>query len=634
MARPRISQAIRQDLGIFLWSLRLVYAAVPRSAAAYAAITLVEALLPAGTIWLLKQIIDTVALATRAPALPTDTTRLALLLAGSYLLLVCLQQSLAAISRLIHGHIYDLLVGHMTLRLMERTSAYQDLTPFESPRFYDRLQLLQQEVSWRPMELFSGLTQGVQAVLTLLCMLFFLGRFHPALVLVIGIAAGPNLFCQRRLQMVAWYGLLDLLPVRRLLADYSRVLLTAPFAKEVRLFGFSEYILGRYRAQWGELIHRVRQIRWRMAWTSVGLTLLAVIGVGGAFAYVIRRALRGEVTLGDLSLYTGALFQASSAASSLTGSLGRVHETLPFMRELLGFLDSKPTLAASPPESTRVAVPRINGRRRTRPGFRLERVAFQYPECERPVFESLDLTIPWGKTTALVGENGAGKSTIVKLLTRLHNPVSGRILLNGVDLREYDLDDLRRQMTVVFQDFCRYPLPVWENISLGDVSRLHDRDRISKAARDAGADSVIRRLPQGEETLLGKQFEGGVDLSGGEWQKIALARAFMRDAPILILDEPTAALDPRSEYDLYRRFTALAAGRTTLLISHRFSTVRMADRIIVLEDGQVLEEGDHAALIARGGRYAELYTMQAERYGLITAAPPTALGASGDHLDE
>src|SRR5262249_43279325 len=238
----------------------------------------------------------------------------------------------------------------------------------------------------------------------------------------------------------------------------------------------------------------------------------------------------------------------------------------------------------------------------------------RYPQAERSVLQDVTLEIPWGKTTALVGENGAGKSTLVKLLTRLYDPTEGRVLLDGIDLRDYDLEELRRRIGVVFQEFARYHLPIWQNIGLGDVSRLGDRGRIREAARRGGAAELIRHLPQGEETMLGREFEGGVELSGGEWQKIALARAFMREAPILILDEPTAALDARAEYDVYCRFLELAMDRTALLISHRFSTVRMADQILVLEDGAMVEEGDHPALVAQGGRYAELYALQAERY--------------------
>jgi ATP-binding cassette subfamily B protein len=619
-------------------------------------LTLVEALLPAVSVWLLKQIIDTVAATGSGPGggaihsagsggtPPTlgggeAHTGTVLALAGSYLLLVCVQQSVRAISQFLQSHVRDLLAGQVTLRVMERASAYSDLSSFETPRFHDRLQTIQREVSYRPMYLFTGLAQGLQATITLGCMLFFLASYHPLIAMVLALAAGPGVFCQRRLHEASWWGMNDLIPLRRRLQEYARILLTAPFAKEVRLFSFAPHILGRYRERFAELTTRSRRTQWRLVAASVGLSLLAALGVGGAFAYVIDRALRGAFTLGDLSLYTGALFQANAAAGALAGALGLMHETLPFMRELFGFLegeepDSTPrcqvgsALTPPPPlpilgegELYRASDTPLPGlgegqgvRAGEHAGFLLDRVAFRYPEAERSVFTDLSLEIRWGQTTAIVGENGAGKSTLVKLLTRLYDPDAGRVLLDGIDLCEYDIETLRRQIAVVFQDYARYQLPFWENVALGDITALHDRERIREAARRGGAEGLIRRLPQGEETLLGREFDGGTELSGGEWQKVALARAFMRDAPILILDEPTAALDPRAEHDLYRRFLELARGRTTLLISHRLSTVQMADRILVLEEGRVLEEGDHRALMARRGRYAELYALQADRY--------------------
>lgn len=620
MANLRLPQTIREDLLTLQRSLRLVTTAARRQCVPTAVLTLCEAALPAAGIWLLKRVIDTVAAAQRGSAVPGDAGSSALALAGSYVLVIAVQQSVRVVSRFMDDQVNNLVRSQIYLQVMEKASAYPDLSPFESPRFHDRLELFRQEAAYRPMHLKSGLTQAVQSGLALLCMLLFLSHLHPALALIIAITAGPSLFCQRRLQGKAWNMRAEFAPLRRRLVEYERVLLTPPFAKEVRLFGIARHVLGRYRELSGEVITCVHRTRWRLARVSLALTLLASVGVGAGFAYVIHQALRGALTLGDLSLFVGALFQANAAAAALVGALAQIHEALPFMRELFAFLDSSPTMPLSA-RGDHFTLPTLPSRAGSGSGgapeyqgFRLEGVTFRYPDAQHPVFDGVELEIPWGKTTALVGENGTGKSTLVKLLTRLYDPAAGRVLLNGIDLREYDLEELRRQIAVVFQEFARYQLPVWENIGLGDVTRLGDRDQIREAARRAGADPVIRRLPLGEDTMLGREFDGGVELSGGEWQKIALARAFMRDAPILILDEPTAALDPRSEHDVYRRFHELAAGRTTLLISHRFSTVQMADRILVLEGGRVIEEGDHRGLVERGGRYAELYALQAERY--------------------
>jgi ATP-binding cassette, subfamily B, bacterial len=621
---------VSRDEATALRAFRLIRGAAPRSMAAMGCLTLIDAVLPVAGVWLLKRLIDAVAVATGGSRSEGRTT---LLIAGGYLLVLVLQQCLRAVSPFLQGHVSDLVTGQVALQLMKKTSDAPDLTMFDSPRFHDRLELLRREVAQGPMDFFSGLAQGAQSGITLGCMLLFLSRYHPALLLLLGITAAPGVLWQRRLQEAAWGGLVHVVPLRRRLEDYIRVLTSAPFAKEVRLFGFAGYMLGRYRQQFGEMIGRMRRTRRNLAATAVGLSLLAGLGVGGAFAYVISQSLSGALTLGDLALYTGALVQANTAAAGLAGAMGLLHETLPYMRELFTFLDSAPAMRVPtdgrrvgdeedllhmPPAIERGAWSEARGgwsaRSRTRRGYRLDRVGFCYPGMECPVFDGLELEIPTGQTTALVGENGAGKSTLVKLLARLYDPTRGAVLLDGIDLREYDLEDLRRQIAIVFQDFARYHLPVWENIGLGSMERLRDRHWIREAAHRAGADALIRRLPQGEETLLGREFEGGVELSGGEWQKIALARALMRDAPILILDEPTAALDARAEYEVYCRFMDMARGRTTLLISHRFSTVRMADRILVLEEGAVIEEGDHAGLMSRGGRYAELYSLQADRY--------------------
>lgn len=621
------AREFRLDLEVLRRSLGLFWGTAPGLAGATVGVAVAEALIPAVGVWLLKRTIDAVAAGPHSSLLTHPASRFL----GGFLLLVCLQQSLRAVSQFLQGHARDLLAGQVTLRVMESAGTRTDLAAFETPRFHDRLLLLQREVASRPMVLFNALGQGAQAGVTLLCMLALLARYHPVLVLVLAAAAAPGVFCQRRLYEAAWWGLSELLPLRRRLGAYARVLLTPPFAKEVRLFGFTDFILRRYLEQLAELMTRLRRARWRLVRVLLPLSLLTALGVGSAFAYVIDQALKGHLTLGDVSLTVMALYQASSAAAALTGAFAIAHEAVPFMRELFAFLDGEdgilrsegngPVLGSSlePLGTSFLVRPSTEHRAPSttpagRPCYRLEAVTFRYPEAERPVLAGLNLEIPRGLTTAIVGENGAGKSTLVKLLLRLYDPTGGRILLDGVDLRDWEPERLRRQISVVFQDFARYPLTLAENIGIGQVERIRDPDAIRHAAQRAGVDALIERLPQGEQTLLGRELDGGVELSGGEWQRIALARAFIRDAPILILDEPTAALDPAAEADLYARFRQLAAGRTTLLISHRLATVRMADRILVLEAGRLIEEGDHSSLMVRGGRYAELYALQADRY--------------------
>ena len=336
------------------------------------------------------------------------------------------------------------------------------------------------------------------------------------------------------------------------------------------------------------------------------MSLLSTSGYYGAYTYVIYRTVAGELTWGSLTFLAGALAGASNNIQTIFSTFSSIADQSLFLTDLVDFFKVKPTVRS---KSGALPAPRP-----IRDGFAFENVSFCYPGTKRVVLDRLNLRIEPGQRIALVGENGQGKTTIVKLITRLYDPTEGRILLDGVDLREYDIEDLHREIGVIFQDFMRYEMSARQNIGVGRLDAAESDGSVERAAAKSLADAVIRRLPGGYEQLLGRRFEGGVDLSGGEWQKIALARAYLRDAQLLILDEPTAALDARSEFEVFRRFAELTEGKMALLISHRFSTVRMADRILVLENGRIAEEGSHSQLVALGGRYAAMFEMQASSY--------------------
>jgi ATP-binding cassette subfamily B protein len=377
-------------------------------------------------------------------------------------------------------------------------------------------------------------------------------------------------------------------------------------AKEVKIFGLGDYLAERYKAVAERLSSENKTVAIRRAALGSLLNVVSTGGYYGAYISILARTLEGGLTLGTLTFLAGAFSRSRAYIEKILSSVSEMSEQTLYLKDLFDFFEMQPQIS-SPADP--VPAPRP-----IREGFRFENVAFAYPGATRTVLHDIDLRIAKGEKIALIGANGAGKTTLVKLLSRLYEPTRGRILLDGVDLRDYAVEDLRREIGVIFQDYMRYDLLVKENIGFGNLDRLTDRSAIETAARKGQAAEMIARLPENYEQVIGRRFDGGVNLSGGEWQKIALARAYMRDAQVLILDEPTATLDARAEYEVFLRFAELTQGRTSVLISHRFSTVRMADRILVLSGGEISEQGSHQELVGAGGLYAELFELQAAGY--------------------
>jgi ATP-binding cassette subfamily B protein len=395
-------------------------------------------------------------------------------------------------------------------------------------------------------------------------------------------------------------------PVRRQMDYLRQVGGSKEAAKELKLFNLSEYLTDRFtRLSQGIYEENVALNRRRLFWGGL-LSILGQAGYYTAYAYSIWRTIQGRYSVGDLTLITAAIMQAMSNIQQAFSTASGVADQALFLTDLLAFFAMEPAVKSKP-----------NGLRVPRPiaqGFEFQEVSFVYPGTSRRVLDRFSFALRPGERVALIGENGQGKTTVVKLITRLYDPTEGRILLDGVDLREYDLADLHAEMGVIFQDFMRYEMTARENIAVGRVEMDHKPEEIEYAAEKSLASSVVAKLPGGYDQMLGRRFEGGVDLSGGEWQKLALARAYLRNAQLLILDEPTASLDARSEFEVFERFAELTFGKMALLISHRFSTVRMADRIVVLEAGRLVEEGSHDQLVRLGGRYAAMFEMQASSY--------------------
>jgi len=565
--------------------------------------------LPVALAWLSKLVIDrlnaVVVLHQRAPA----TVDAAFTAAALYVVFQLLGRLLDPVQRQVDVTLSTRVLGHVDRRTMAAGAAIPDLDHFERREFHDELTLIRGEVTHRPVHLVTILALCGRHLLTALGSVALLAHVHPLLPFVLIACVVPQTIVQTRLEELSYDSLTKRSEAARMMAYCARLTTTADAAKELLVFGVGPWFRERWRRLSQEALTETARLRGVRLLSTAGV--VAGYGAGLALIYAgVAMGLSGHrLTVGDFALYLSVASGLQRMLASLGGNATSVMIDLRFLARWFAFLhDTRPSIALAPAGTGRQAPPRF------RQVLELRDVSFTYPGQPRPVLEGLTCTLGAGETVAVVGANGAGKTTLVKLLTRLYDPTSGDILLDGVPIAAYDLAQLRQRVTVLFQDFAHFALSAQHNIGVGDVARVEDREGVLAAARWAGSDTVLAKLPQGLDTPLTRTFTGGVDLSGGEWQKIAMARAAMRDAALVILDEPTAALDAQAENELFQRFRALAAGRTVLLISHRFSTVRMADRILVLEGGRIIEEGTHENLVALGGRYAALYELQAGRY--------------------
>jgi ATP-binding cassette subfamily B protein len=583
-------------------AVTLVWRASPGWTVASLALLVVQSLLPLASLYLLKKIVDAVTLALKSsPPVFTQTLWLIVLM-GVVTLLSALASSLAALVSEVQGQ----SVTDYMASIINAKSVQADLAYYENPQYYDTLHRAQQEASYRPTHILNGLVQVAQSSLTLIALLGLLLSLHWIVAAVLLLAAIPGVFVKLRYsqQLYAWQR-------QRTSSErqswYIQWLLTGEqHAKEIRLFNLGELFIRRFRDLRTLLRNeRLRLVRQRSR-NELLTQVMATLATFGALAYIAFQTILGALTLGDLVMYYQAFQRGQSYLSSILSGLAGLYEDSLFLTNLYEFLDLQPRVV-EPSEPRPLTFP-------LRQGILFEHVRFAYAGSDYPVLEDVSLEIRPGEHVALVGANGAGKTTLVKLLCRLYDPSAGCIRLDGTDLREFGTDDLRRQISVIFQDYARYQLSARENIWLGNTSLTQDDGRIIQAAQEAGADALITALPSGYDTLLGNWFEQGHELSIGQWQKITLARAFIRDAQILVLDEPTNALDAAAEYEVFQQFRRLALGRTTLLISHRFSTVRMADRIFMLAGGRISESGTHAELMQRRGEYARLFELQAGNY--------------------
>ena len=585
-------------------ALLLVWQSSPRWTVASALLVVVQGILPLIPLWLIGVLVDVVSEGARSTDPAAATRQVIILVAtmGAAVLIAAGAGSLASFVGAAHSQ----EVSDFMSKILQRKAVAADLEYYENAEYFDTLHRAQAEAPMRPVRIVNGLMQVGQNAIALVAVSVVLAALHPALILVLIVGAIPGLLVRARFIGInlAWERSRSSL--ERKTMYFNWVLTHSMWAKEVRLFDLGDIFITRHADLRDQMRGELLDISRQRARAEIGAQLFVVVPMFGCIAYIALLALKGQIAVGALTSYFLIFQRAQSAVQGMLGSALGLHEDNMFLKHIYEFLDLQPKIA-SPAQP--VALPRP-----MRDGIRFENVHFSYPLSTRAALRGIDLHIAPGEVVAIVGENGSGKSTLVKLLCRLYDPDSGRLSVDGTDIRDMDVRDLRRDISVIFQDYVHYDLSARENIWVGHSDLDLQDTRIEQAAQRSGAHEVIERLPDGYETLLSRSFEEGEELSIGQWQKIAIARAFLRPSQVIILDEPTSALDPRAEAEVFDKFRELVQEQAAILISHRLSTVKMADRICVMQDGRIVENGSHRDLMEQGGVYAELFERQAAAY--------------------
>lgn len=598
--KPNIKERVIA-LGNLPAFLKEVYQTSPSLAISNTFLRLLRSAIPISILYIGKLIIDEVIVLNASKG--SDLQPLYILIAVEFGLMI-ISDLLARGIALTDSLLGDLFANRTSIKLMQHAASL-DLPQFEDATFYDKLERARQQTNGRTVLLSQILAQG-QDFITMGLLLVGLIAFNPWLIALLLVSVIPSFIGELHFNAKSYSLQRGWTPQRRELDYYRFIGASDETAKEVKLFGLSAFIIERFRNLSDRYFKENKKLSIeKAAWGSL-LVAIGTLGYFGAYSIIIIETVNGAVTIGSLTFLAGSFRQLKSLLESILGRFTSISQGALYLKDLFEFYEIKPQII-SPQISKTFPSP-------IKEGFRFENVGFKYPNSDKWANRNLNFELKVGEKLALVGENGSGKTTLVKLLARLYDPDEGRILLDGVDLKLYNIVELREHIGVIFQDFQKFNFTAGDNIAVGDITSREESKELQRAAEQSLADNVIEKLPLKYDQPLGRKFAKGIELSGGEWQKVALARAYLREADVLILDEPTAALDARAEYEVFRRFAELTKGKTAILISHRFSTVRMADRILVLDKGQLLEIGTHEELLAKDGRYAELFYLQAEGY--------------------
>ncbi|MFN3489822.1 MAG: ABC transporter ATP-binding protein [Emticicia sp.] len=598
--KPNIKERLKA-LGNLPAFLREVYLTSPALTISNIFLRLLRSAIPISILYVGKLIIDEVLVLSASKS--ENLNYIYLLIAAEFSLMIVSDLLSRAIA-LTDSLLGDLFANITSIKLMKHAVSL-DLAQFENATFYDKLERARQQTNGRTALLSQILAQG-QDVITMGLLLVGLVTFNPWLIVLLLVSVIPSFIGEWHFNAKSYSLQRGWTPQRRELDYYRFIGASDETAKEVKLFGLSDFIIERFSHLSDRYFKENKKLAIeRASWGSL-LVAIGTLGYFGAYTLIVIDTVKGVVTIGSLTFLAGSFRQLKSLLEGILGRFTSISQGALYLNDLFEFYEIEPQII-SPTQPKSFPNP-------IKEGFRFENVGFKYPNSDKWANRNLNFDLKVGEKLALVGENGSGKTTLVKLLARLYDPDEGRILLDGVDLKDYNLVELREHIGVIFQDFQKFNFIAGDNIAVGDIASREILSELERAAEQSLADTVIEKLPLKYEQPLGRRFAKGIELSGGEWQKVALARAYLREADVLILDEPTAALDARAEYEVFRRFAELTKGKTAILISHRFSTVRMADRILVLDKGNLLEIGTHEELLVENGRYAELFYLQAEGY--------------------